>query len=608
MLFRFWLIVLCSTLVGLPAALAQECGLIGINDSYGLRHKRGDNGKWGVLDENDVLIIPFMYGFTKPMTSDLIKVTDAPGTYPKWGAINRQGKQVLPMEYDWLEPAGCNNMQGKKDGKTFLFNTQGKVLYQAAGNVEFQLYPRLHRLVVSTVHADPARPSRVISAVLDTRTYAPAVPASKLVGAIGANQLFASVSLGGNKQPTRKLLPFFETIYSAKEDGSQASYKLTDVQGRVLFDSVSSYSYSPDRAVVFVYRNGRPLIVTDTLLRPIKWLSGQYYGVQYTGPGNRWWAVARNGKFGVLDGTGKVLLPLKYVGEGLDYVGNNWFKLSTHRGGDYDYTFISTTNRVVDLRGYYLEGPNNRLGSQPFVVKKRATYKSGIFDLREGFIQPARYDALVPTADGIVFFQGDSAGYMDSRGHLKLLTSNCQSLTTFSNGYAVCGKLVPNASRRQFPSAQITYTTDAYPVAVQYAYMDATGKVISGYFDWVGPFKDGYALVIKNDETFMVNTKGHKVQAANGGLLVSYLKDGVAIAKLGSSYTLVDKAGNPVLPGTYRSIATERISQANSEIFTKDHNGNRMLALTVPKLENGVVEVVTMENQKQRIKVVTAKN
>jgi hypothetical protein len=93
---------------------------------------------------------------------------------------------------------------------------------------------------------------------------------------------------------------------------------------------------------------------------------------------------------------------------------------------------------------------------------------------------------------------------------------------------------------------------------------------------------------------------------ANGENTYSLL-GGTAVV-IATPLFMVDKAGNPVLPGTYRSIATERISQANSEIFTKDHNGNRMLALTVPKLENGVVEVVTMENQKQRIKVVTAKN
>ena len=609
MRFRLLGLLLSGVLLGAPAVLAQDCGLIGINESVGLRHKRGDNGKWGVLDEGNALIIPFAYEFTKPLTPDLIKVTNSPGAVKLWGAVDRQGKQVLPMEYDWLEPAGCQNLQGKKDGKTFLFNSQGKVLYQAAGNVEFQLYPRLHRLVVSTVRPDRAHPSRVISAVLDTRTYQPAVPPSTLVGEIGATQLFATVVPDIRKQPGRKVLPFFQVVHPYKDgDGSQAVHRLTDVQGRTLFDSVSSYSYAPERGVVFIYRNRRPPhIITDTLLRPIKWLSGKYDYVQYTGPANRWWSVGRGGKFGVLDGTGKVLVPVKYPGEALDYVGNNWFKLITRNGGDQDFTFLSTTGRVVDLRGYYLESSFEQLGSQPFVVKKRATYKAGIFDLREGFIQPARYDALVPTPDGIVFFQGDSAGYMDKRGHLTLLTASCQALSTFSNGYAVCGKLVPNATRRQFPSAQIVYSTEKGPVAVQYAYMDATGKLISGYFDWVGPFKDGYALVIKNDESFMVNTKGHKVQAANGGRLVSYLKAGVAVAELSGTFTLVNKTGQPVLPGTYKSIATENISQANSTLYTKDHSGNTMLGLKVPKLVDGAVEVVTMDGHTQRIKLGGAK-
>lgn len=609
MRLRFLCLLLSGVWLGPSAVLAQECGLLGINESYGLRHKHGDNGKWGVLDERNVLIIPFTYEFTNPMTPDLIKVTMSPGAVKMWGAIDRQGKQVLPMEYEELEAAGCQHLQGRKDGITYLFNSQGKVLYKAVGTLQFEMYPSLHRLVVSKLHVDPVHPSAIITAVLDTRTFTPAVPASTLVGELAARQLYATVVPGLKQQPVRKTLSFFQVPYRTLIGSEGLNLgRITDVQGRTLVDSVSGYNYDPKQGIVFINRNQRPPeVVTDTLLRPIKWLSGKYAFARPTGPGNRWWLVGSRDKFGVLDGTGKVILPLKYKGEGFDYVGSNWFRLSTRNGGDQDFTFISTANRVVNLPGYYVEGNYAELGNRPFVVKKRATYKAGIFDLREGFIVPPRYDELVPTADGIVFFQRDSAGYMDRRGRITLLTSNCQSLSTFSNGYAVCGKLVPNATRRQFPSAQISYSTEAYPVAVQYAYMDATGKRITDYFDWVGPFKDGYALVIKNDETFMVNTKGHKVQAANGGRLVSYLHEGVAVAELNGTYTLVNKAGQPALPGTYRSIATETINQANSTIFTKDHSGNHMLALKVPKVEDGAVEVVTMDNQKQWIKLIRAK-
>jgi len=179
-------ILLSVMLLGPSAALAQECGLLGINESYGLRHKRDDNGKWGVLDERNVLIIPFTYEFTNPMTADLIKVTMSPGAVKMWGAIDRHGKQVLPMEYDELGAAGCQHLQGRKGGVTYLFNSQGRVLYKAVGTLQFEMYPSLHRLVVSKLHVDPVHPSAIISAVLDTRTFTPAVPASKLIGEIGA--------------------------------------------------------------------------------------------------------------------------------------------------------------------------------------------------------------------------------------------------------------------------------------------------------------------------------------------------------------------------------------------------------------------------------------
>ncbi|MGI4741245.1 MAG: WG repeat-containing protein [Janthinobacterium lividum] len=587
-------------------AQSQPCDVV--SEVTGIRHKRGDNGRWGVLDEQDRLIIPYKYGFTQPLTSDLIKVSNEQRADEKYGIIDRQGKQILPIVYDWLEAVGCQHLQGRKDGVSFLFDAQGKVLYQAAGILEFQLYPAFHQLLVSRVYLDPVHPSQIIRAVLDTRTYKPVVPTSKLVGQPTAHLITTNWIYNKGKPSTKRRLPFFEVRYAdGGFNGTQTISRLTDLRGRTLYDSVSSCEYDSERGLVFVLRNRRGYwIVTDTLLRPVKWLSNKYESVTRTGPDDKWWAVRRGGKFGVLDGAGKAILPVKCQAGYLEYVGSNWFRLITERGGNYDYFFVSTKNRVVDLSGYDIETPPPELGKRPFIVIKRSTYKYGIFDLREGFIVPAIYDKAEEADGGIVFFQGENAGYMDRRGHKGLLASQCQMLSAFSNGYAVCGKLLP-ASRGQFPGAQIIYSTEAYPLAVQYAYMDATSKLVTGYFDWVGPFYGGIASVQKNNEAYMINTKGQKIVVAPGVVLASYFSQGLALVRQGMHYGLINKAGRLVVPPKYRSIVTDQVRQGSMTLYSKKNKGNHLLPITVPKLVKGTVEVEPDKGQNLQLVVGSGK-
>jgi hypothetical protein len=591
-------------------ALAQSspCQEVTLSALTGIRHQQGNNGKWGVLDEHDKLIIPYTYGFTQPLTLDLIKVTNAQRADEKYGLIDRRGKQILPIVYDWLEAAGCHHLQGRKDGVSFLFNAQGKVLYQADGTLEFQLYPSFHQLLVSRVYLDPVNPARIIRAVLDTRTYKPVVPASKLVGQPTAHLITAAPVYKNNKPQLSRSLPFFEVSYAdGGFNGTQAISRLTDLRGRTLYDSVSTCEYDSERGLVFIRRNRRGyLLATDTLLRPVKWLSNKYSSITRTGPNDKWWAVHRSGKIGVLDGTGKAILPVKYQAGYMEYVGSNWFRLTTERGGSYDYFFVSTKNRVVDLSGYHIETPSPELGKRPFIVIKRSTYKYGIFDLREGFLVPPTYDKAEEADGGIVFFQGENAGYMDRRGHKGLLASQCQLLSAFSNGYAVCGKLLP-ASRGQFPGAQIIYSTEAYPLAVQYAYMDATSKLVTGYFDWVGPFYGGVASVLKNNEAYMINTKGQKIMVAPGVVLASYFSQGLALVRQGMHYGLINKAGRLVVPVKYRSIGTDQVHQGSIVLYSKKNKGNHLLPITVPKLVKGTIEVEPDRGQTLRLIVSDSK-
>lgn len=93
------------------------------------------NGKWGFINENGKLEIPFEYDFADFFASNgLVKVKKN----GKWGYINAKNKVVIPLQYDeaWhFSPNGLAPV--KKNGKYGYIDAKGKVViplqYDIAG-------------------------------------------------------------------------------------------------------------------------------------------------------------------------------------------------------------------------------------------------------------------------------------------------------------------------------------------------------------------------------------------------------------------------------------------------------------------------------------------
>jgi DNA-binding transcriptional regulator/RsmH inhibitor MraZ len=561
----------------------------------GLRVNMNSEGAYAALDEQGTVVIPYEKRPLVVLTPNLVKVS-ATYTHEKWGMLDRQNHLLLPMEYDYLEAAGSGYLQGRKGDESFLFNSKGETIHHESGKLRFAAYARFNRLLVEHIEAGPNERTDAVR-ILDLHTKRQVFAQSPSAGIEPLHIDWNTAP--GNKKHASGMLPFFEVRAAQVGTGAQ---KVVDAQGKVLFDNIDRAIFADAGGVVYLYSEHQPVIVTDTLLRPIPWLSGQYDGVRRNGPANRYWQISRAGKSGMLDGKGRVVLPLQYPGQ-LHYAGANNYLLSEYRGNVTYRSLITADRRLIDLAQYYIEdGIDTTLARKPILLKNQKTYKTGIFDPQHGFIVPVRYDLLERSDKGIIFFQQDSAGYMDARGHVQLLTPNCQILSAYSEGYAVCGKLVANATREKFPSAQIIYAAQGSSAA-QYAYMDATGKLVSGYFDWVGPFRGGYAQVIKNNETFMVDTKGQKAVFGAGGILVSYFQQGLAVVRQGRYVGLVDKAGRMVVPAQYRAIETTQALQGNSTLVSKANKGNHLLSVVIPKIADGTVEVTTEDGKKSRLTV-----
>ena len=588
------LVYLSLFLIGLPQIVfgQQPCG------KGGLKVKMDSNAAYAALDEQEKVVIPYEKRPLVVLSQSLVKVSST-YTNEKWGVLDRQNHQLLPLEYDYLEVAGCDYLQGRKGDESFLFNSKGQVVYHETGKFSFAAYPRFNRFVIAHIEPGPNQRTDAIR-ILDLHTLKQVFAQNPGSGA----ELLTidwNTTPPGEKRRGGGILPFYKVWTSAPgSGGSKQLTRIIDLQGKVLFDNIDRWVSVDAGGVVYLHSDYKPVIITDTLMRPIPWLNG-YDEVRRNGPRSRYWQVSRDGKSGLLDGKGRVVLPLQYAGQ-FSYVGANSYILSEYRGKTMFRSLITADRKLIDLADYYIEdGIDTTLARKPILLKHQKTYKTGIFDPQRGFILPVRYDLLARTDKGLIFFQKDSAGYMDSRGRVQMLTPGCQVLSAYSEGYAVCGKLVPNASRERFPSAQIIYSAEG-SAAVQYAYMNASGKLISGYFDWVGPFRGGYAQVIKNNETFMVDTKGQKVAFRPGEILVSYFEQGVAIVQQGQHFGLVDKTGRLLLPVQFNSIETDR-NQPGGPLISKVNKGNHMLAVAVPKFVKGTIEVVADDGKKSRVTV-----
>ncbi|WBO86089.1 WG repeat-containing protein [Hymenobacter yonginensis] len=557
------------------------------------------DGAWAVLDARGRVVIPYAQRPVRVLTSSLVKVGHNSGP-ARWAVLNLQGRQLLPQEYEEVESAGCDHIQLQQGNETLLLDARGQVVYREPGTHHFTALPRFNRLLVAEVGRNQVTgPVRMLelTSKREVYTHRPAAEAAPL---------YLDLTPARGAQRIR-LLPFLKitTIIPGKNQ-VQRIERIVNLQGQVLFDSLDAGVETGPQQLVYLRRRGHPVIVTDTLLRPLPALSG-YASIVPTGPARRWFAVARDGKSGLLDASGRPVVPTQQTGQ-FFYVGNRQFLLRDVRNRRTHLALFSPERGLVDVGEYTTGQPlDSTLAQPPLVLQDERTHKSGLYDLQRGFLIPPRYDVLQQTPLGFIFFQQDSVGYLSHSGQLRLLTPDCQLLSEFTEGYAVCGKLVPNASRDQYPGAQLIHSAQG-STAVQYTYQDAAGKQISAdYFDWVGPFHGGYALVRKHNESYGIDTKGQKVTYSGGLVLASYFHQGVALVRQGKLFGLIDQRGRLVLPARFTSIETEPQYAGSSNLVGQHRTTNTLEPVTVPRLQQGRVRVVDTAGQSQLLEIVSGK-
>lgn len=95
------------------------------------------NGEWAVVDKDDNEIVPFgKYGWIDGFDHGLARVC----LKSKWGIIDMQGEEVLPLEYDeiWnFLGKGRSDTRVIKDGDSQQFDLNEHILYYSRTGSKF---------------------------------------------------------------------------------------------------------------------------------------------------------------------------------------------------------------------------------------------------------------------------------------------------------------------------------------------------------------------------------------------------------------------------------------------------------------------------------------
>ena len=87
-------------------------------------HKVWRDGKYGLADENDNIIIPCIWEDIEPFSNGLAKVMNSKGLY---GFINKKGKLVVPCEWDSAERFKKGQAKVSKEEREYLIDKSGIV-------------------------------------------------------------------------------------------------------------------------------------------------------------------------------------------------------------------------------------------------------------------------------------------------------------------------------------------------------------------------------------------------------------------------------------------------------------------------------------------------
>lgn len=285
------LVAVCKGLCGatdLSGRLVIPSDYESIETFIGDKAPAEKNGKWGIINKRNEIVVPFIYDEYEPGWEKINKPVFPFRQGERWGLIDGAGNVLAPFQYESLDYFSDVGLQGRQDGKFGLLDFSGK-----------QLTPMKYDLIGASYSMDHGFAPVLIGSKwgmisLTGREIIP--PVYKHVSAVSANCFIAMDEFErfGLLDSTGRILaplqykfidePTAENRIQVTKDGKKWGY--LNEKGQVSIPLVYDH--------IWAFKDGHAI-------------------------------VQQGGKRGVIDLKGKIVIPFIY--EVVSYLGDGLFKV-----------------------------------------------------------------------------------------------------------------------------------------------------------------------------------------------------------------------------------------------------------------------------------------
>ncbi|PJZ67682.1 hypothetical protein CH371_06685 [Leptospira wolffii] len=339
----------------------------------------------------------------------------------------------------------------------------------------------------------------------------------------------------------KKVSDFHNGVAIGELEGTKV---LVNKKGEYIGPPGVSIDYSLSYEYYRTVKNGKYGLIDSTGKEILR----NEYDSIYTAQTGKYLRVKKGNLWGVFDSKGKTVVPLKYATMGvIDFETGPFVYFR-----DGKYFLLDSNGKEKQLSPKVLSEPSRIQGS-PYLKFAAGENLWGLLDLQGNIVLNPEYSYIStnPTGYWSVHEKGYETYLFTPEGKLYPMTRNgISSWGEFSEGLASVGSNSTN-----------------------YGFIDVTGKlVIPQEFSNVGSFSEGLASAQKNgtkwgyiDKTgdFIIEPKFDSVFNFHNGL---------AIVEENKRFGIIDKNGNYVIPPTFEKIESSRVFPA---VYTVTVSGKR---------------------------------
>ena len=582
------------------------------NGIFVISNKKDDKGLFSVVAQKVIVEPQFaeIYGFSEGLST--IKKRNPDGVGIVWGAVDINGKIIIPIEYDYLGVVKEGFINFQKDGKSGFLDKNNNIVIPAmylnfssfneglaavkmAENGKYGYIDKTNKLVIAAEYEDASPFYKGYTSVAKKKSYTTGsagkgtvtVPGQwvvidktgriiqersfDFVSPLQGGDLFIIESSGKKGTMNTKGMPILPMEYTdvTVDKNGYTVFKTIDTKKFGMMNNVgnlivaTNYDYvSPTTANRFyVIQNGKYTVgdINNNVFVQPDSANGVILGKKRI-------VYHYTNKVKIFDLNGNPQktftdLNLKNFGHSLS-VTEDSIKLNT----DNTLQLISLAANTKKSLPFGEAGDYNEEGV--FIGKQKLF---DFYDYTGKKLNTKSYSSVVNYSEGICALQESSTSspYLADKNFNKIKDLSTSFQGPYSEGLAYAtnsnlGKIyyLDKKGNEKFSinakegSKCIGGLISVKDNSNRYYLIDKTGKQISSKtWDEIGIFSDGLAMVKENSKWGFIDQQGNKVIDTKFDIASSFTK-GAAIVKLNGKFFLINKNGEPINNTKYVAAGT----------------------------------------------------